>query len=138
MTLIKGKRESITILDFSSGNVSKNKIKESLRNLRLKDTCAHDSKTLTIFDNYIKVGMYDIRLNLQEDYEAHSSLKRLREYGGFQISISELGKEININKDRRFKSQYWVKENVKNRIRCSNLVDAIFYCSRLNNLRLFL
>lgn len=138
MTLIKGKRERITILDFSSGNVSKNKIKESLRSLRLKDTSAKDNKILTIFDNYIKVGMYDIRLNLQEDFTSRNSSKKLQEYGGFQISISELDKKININKDGRFKSQYWIKNNSKNRLRSNHLADAIFYCSRLDKLRLFL
>lgn len=138
MTLIRSKRENITILDFSSGKVSKNKIKQSLRNIRVVDVYNQDTKILTIPDNYIKVGMYNIKLILSGRYIPDKSSKHLREYGCFQVSILEANEPINLKKDGRFKSQYWIKLNSNNVLRLPNLTDIIYYCHRLNKLKLFL
>lgn len=138
MTLIRSKRENITILDFSSGKVSKNKIKQSLRNIKTVDVYNQDTKILTVTDNHIKVGMYNIKLILPTDYSPNKSSKHLREYGSFQVVIFESGKPINLQKDGRFKNQYWIKPNSKNDLRIPNLTDIIYYCHRLNKLKLFL
>lgn len=138
MTLIRSKRENITILDFSSGKVSKNKIKQSLRNIKIVDVYNQDTKVLTITDNYIKVGMYNIKLMLPTDYNPNKSSKHLRDFGCFQVGIFESNQQINLQKDKRFSSQYWIKPNRNNTLRLPNLTDIIYYCYRLNKLKLFL
>lgn len=137
MTLIKSRREHITILDFSDGELSKNMIQQSLRKTKIAEISKDNKKTFTIFDNYIKVGMYDIKLVFQEDGIKKSS-KHLREFGKFQVSIDESNKEINLYNDKRFKGQGWLKDNKSGSLRVNSLVEAIYHCYRLNKLKLFL
>ena len=135
MSLIKGQRQTHTILDFSDPNISKNKIKESLRILNIVHTC-FNKKQLTIFDNFIKVGAYNIKLVLHENYD--SKPKKLKQFGRFQIRLFEQEKEINLIKDYRFKGQSWVKDNTNHQLKIRDLVNGIVYCSKLNKLKLFL
>lgn len=135
MSLIKGKREVNTILDFSDPNISKNKIKEAVRFLKIVNvTVGKDN--LTIFDNFVKVGSYNIKLVLQENYD--NTPKKLSEYGKFQIRIFENNKEIKLQNDYRFKKQNWIKLNICHNLKIKYLIETIIYCQRLNNIKAFL
>jgi hypothetical protein len=138
MTLIKSRREHITILDFSNGELSKNMIKQSLRKTKIANASKENKKTFTVFDSYIKVGMYDIKLVFQEDDSVKKPTQPLREFGKFQISIIESNKEINLHSDKRFKGQIWLKDNKNSNLRINSLIEAIYHCYRLNKLKLFL
>jgi hypothetical protein len=135
MSLVKGKRQENTILDFSEPKTSKNKIKESLRSLNIVYARCYKNN-LTIFDNHIKVGNYSIKLVLNDRYDCQP--KKLREFGRFQIRLFEQDKEINISKDYRFKKQQWIKDNINHQLKIKDLVDTIIYCGKLNKLKLFL
>ena len=62
MTAIKARVEDRTILDFSAGKFSKNKIKQALNKCEVvcAQTADDDYNDWTLFENHIKVGMYDI------------------------------------------------------------------------------
>lgn len=152
MSLIKGKQEFRTILDFSKGNISKNMIKRALREVEVHELVRlQDTNTYTFVENDIIVGMYQIRLFFSSVNSA-SHRSRLREYGGFRIAIYERNRKagkpespkgavlqhINLSSDKRFKHQYWVDLNKDYSIRMKNLVDIIMHLNRLNNLKMFL
>jgi len=134
MSLIKATRQTTVILDFSN-KVTKNKIKESLRDNIILYTYYNKNKRI-IFDNFIKVGDYNIQLVLDDAYDCKP--KKLREFSHFQIRLFELGKEINIKTDYRFKKQKWIKDNNEHQLKIRDLVETILYCKRLNNLKIFL
>ncbi len=144
MSLIKGKQEFRTILDFSKGKVSKNMIKQALRNVQVQEvTKLPDSESYTFVENQIRVGMFKIRI-LFPSLSAYQDRQLLREYGGFRVGIYEVtstGKNkvlrnINLN-HKLFKDQYWVDLNQTYKIRMKNLVDIIMYLKRLDNLKSF-
>jgi hypothetical protein len=135
MSLVKGKRQTNTILDFSGNETSRNKIRESLRLIKISNVSSQKNN-LTIFDNVVKVGTYNIKLVLQEDYD--NSPKKLKEFGRFQVRLFEFDKEINLKRDYRFKKQKWVKSNLDSGLKIKELIDTIFYCNRLHKLKLFL
>lgn len=144
MSLIKGKQEFRTILDFSREKLSKNKIKEALRQVEVLEVVHRDEdSTNTFVENFINVGMYQIRL-LFPYLDACNNRSRLKEYGKFRIGIyerSSFGKSmhnISLAKDRRFKQQYWVELNKDYNLRINNLVDIIMYLHRLDQLKMFL
>jgi hypothetical protein len=137
MTLIKSSPEERTILDFSKGEISKNMIKSALRSAEVLEHIKSEN-SFTWIDNYIKIGMYQISLQFYERNLVNSR-RKLREYGSFDIVISERYRGDNAiidrNKDVRFKSQYWIKNH---KLRMKDLVDVIMFIKRLNNLKAFL
>jgi hypothetical protein len=142
MSLVKGRQEFRTILDFSKEKLSKNKIKTALRQVEVLEYARGQDSTLFI-ENNIKIGMYNIRL-LFSSCDADKNRNRLKEYGGFQVAIYERNRKcniiqnINLLKDKRFKNQYWTNLNNGYNIRMKNLIDIIIFTERLNKLRMFL
>lgn len=144
MSLIKGKQEFRTILDFSRSKISKNFIKQSLREAEVREVvCLPDSNTYTFVENYIRVGMYQLRLSF-ESVDSVNNRTKLKDYGGFSVAIYERNRKgnvlqnINLVKDKKFKDQYWVELSKSYGIRINNLVDIVMYLNRLNQLKLFL
>jgi hypothetical protein len=135
MSLVKAKRKENMILDFSDSKISKNKIRKSLRLLRIKNVYCNKNN-LTIYDNFVKVGTYNIKLVLHENYD--NKPKRLRDFGRFQIRLFDQNKEIILNKDYRFKKQTWIKSNTHHSLTIRNLIDTIIYCNKLYKLKIFL
>lgn len=143
MSLIKGKQEFRTILDFH-GKLSKNKIREALRHAEVQEVVYREDDSVNTFvENLINVGMYQVRL-IFSSLDAGRNRSRLREYGKFRVGVYErtgFGKSmhnISLAKDRRFKNQYWVDMNKDYNLRINNLIDIIMYLHRLNNLKVFL
>lgn len=145
MTLIKGKQEFRTILDFKS-KLSKNKIRQALRDVEVFEmTELPDSECYTFIENHITVGMYRIRLSFSS-LDATLSRKRLRDYGGLRVAVyesSQRGKSkfntnINLARDRRFTNQYWTQLNPDFKVRMKDLANIIIHLQRLNNLKMFL
>jgi len=139
MTAIKARVEARTILDFSAGKFSKNKIKQALNKCEViyAKNNDDDHKDWIIFDNHIKVGMYDIILIIP--WDSPQNWNRLNQYNDFEIEILESnGKSIDLNKDGRFKEQEWVKYNSFGNLKPKHLADIIAHLIRLNRLRAFL
>lgn len=141
MSLIKGKQEFRTILDFSKGKVSKNMIRRELRNAEVHELAQlPNTNSFTFVENDIKVGMYLIRLSFSS-MDADRNRNRLREYGGFRIALYEIReksiKNISLN-NKLFKHQYWVELNKDYNLRAKNLTDVILYLKRLDSLKMFL
>lgn len=137
MTLIKAKLEERTIFDFSNGKYSKNKIKNYLDKTEIIHSQINDNmKDIIVYLNEIKIGIYTIKLQLP--FDSSSDWKRLKDYKDFSISISEGDDKINLDKDLKFKNQYWVSKNLFGHLKIKHLIDIISYCNRLNNLRSFL
>ncbi len=144
MSLIRGKQEFRTILDFSKGKLSKNKIKLALRQAEVLEIVRREDESTAFVENFINVGMYEIRL-IFPSVDASRDRSRLKEYGKFRVGIYEranFGKSmnnINLSRDRRFKNQYWVELTKEGyNLGINNLVDIIMYLHRLNNLKMFL
>lgn len=141
MSAIKCKHECKTLLDFSdTKRVSKNLVKQSLRKAEMPSYHSCDNELIhTDYD--IIVGMYRIRLKLFLS-DQNKSKTKLKDYGSFYIEVSEPYEEPGRRKiiwtesDRRFKSQNWSCR--RNNMRINDLVNAIIYCNRLNNLKAFL
>lgn len=139
MTAIRAKTKVRTILDFSTGKCTKNRIKQALRTCEI----IHSEETPRehfVYLNQIRVGMYTIIIVLP--FDSSNRCKRLREYGDFQVYIYDTEDQkksaIPLAKDGRFKNQYWVSKNVFGKLRIKHLIDIIAYCHRLNKLRAFL
>lgn len=140
MSLIKGKQEFRTILDFSKDKLSKNMIKQALRGVEVHEVSfLPESNTYTFVENEIRVGMYTIRL-LFSSVSAETRTQ-LKEYGGFRVAIYEHKnkslKNINLDKCKLFKGQYWLSLNDGYDIRMNNLTDIIMHLKRLDNLKIF-
>ena len=144
MSLVKGKQEFRTIWDFSFNKISKNRIKQSLRQAEVLEVIQQEESSICTFvENDIIVGMYQIRLFFNHR-EVGQHRTRLRDYGGFRIAIYERTRKgtvlhnINLNKDSRFKHETWIDLNKDCNVRIKNLVDIIILLQRLNSLRMFL
>lgn len=139
MTAIRAHQERRTILDFSDGKYSKNRIKQSLRtcNITSIKECEEQDEFI-FFTNEIKVGMYIIRLHLP--FDSSKNWCKLSEYGDFEISIHESSSApgLNLSRDSRFKSQYWSHKNYFGGLRIKHLIDIIAHCKRLDKLKAFL
>lgn len=139
MSVSRVKHENKVILDFSDCRISKNSITQSLRDVEVLGTY-HDDKTLdTIIDNEIKIGMYSIVLLLNSS-TLNFNVRHLRQCGPLTIRLYEnsTGREINLNKDYRFKTQNWAKKNFEGQIKIKDLIEAIIYCNRLDKMKSFL
>jgi len=135
MTAIKITTEHKTILEFSDGKVSRNYVTSRLRSADFLEFTHKDRDSRTYHSYDIKVGLYTIYVDL---LHTTSCAKKLKDYGTFCIRIYEGNKEINLKRDTRFVQESWVKLNHKFKMRAPHLVDAIVFCSRLDNLRAFL
>ena len=141
MSLINGRQEYRTILDFSKQKISKTKVKRALSRadvIEIERDAGNNS--YNFIENEINVGMYQIRLS----FYSLSTEKRtkLKEYGGFSVVLYEKLREnkryIDLSYDERFKDQYWVKPNKDYKIRMKNLIDIIMYTQRLDKLKMLL
>lgn len=140
MTALKATIERIVVLDFSKSKCSKNQIKQALRNCEFIHCKKGEGNEVTIYSHFIKVGMYEIFIYLPHD--SSDNCNRLRQYGDFEAHIYDTDDEkdsaINLKKDGRFNSQYWVSKNSFGQLRINHLIDIIAHCYRLNKLRAFL
>lgn len=142
MGLIRGKQEFRSILDFSAENISKNFVKQSLREVEIEGLVRSESGHYTYIENQITVGMYQIQLSFQS-VEGPDSKSKLKDRGSFRVAIyeqkrSNVLKNINLDRDKRFSHQYWVKLNHQSDIKINSLADIIVYLHRLDRLKLFL
>jgi|SRR5208283_492795 len=139
MTAIKAKVEDRTILDFSVGKFSKNKIKQAINKCEIvcAKTADDDHNEWTLFDNHIKIGMYDVLLIVP--WDSPQTWNRLKQYNDFEVEISEeKGSRIDLRNDRRFKGQDWVKSNSFGNLKPKHLADIVAHCIRLNRLKAFI
>lgn len=140
MTLVKTKIEEKTILNFSHNRFSKSKIAASLRKaevVHIKQ--GNDVSRPTVVKNFIKVGMYTIKLNFPLD--SSPNWNKLSDYSDFDVHIfdSEDTKTncIDLKKDPLFNKQDWVSKNFFGQLRIKHLIDIIDYCNRLDNLKCY-
>lgn len=139
MTAIRSHEEPRTVLDFSNGKCSKNKIRQSLKDCHLTSLEENDDYEVTLYQNEIKVGMYSIVIQLPFDLEGP---RKLKDFKDFEISIYDGAdhktSRINLKKDPRFRSQYWVNLNFFGKLRVKHLIDVVAHCRRLDRLKAFL
>jgi hypothetical protein len=139
MTAIKIKEEHTTILDFSTGRCSKNRVRQALQTCEMVSILeGKDITDLTWVINDIKVGMYTVRLYLLPD--SAPGYRKLKEHGDFEVIIFDTygHDNIDLQKDGRFNNQYWVSRNFFGGLRVKHLVDIIVHCKRLDKLKSFL
>lgn len=137
MTAIKVKEESRTLLDFSSGKYSKNKIKQLLRSCKVAATSG-ELDDLTLYVNKIRVGVFTIELVLP--FDSPSTWQQISDYRDLSISVS-IGQDeepIQLLKEPVFKSQEWARKNFFGNFRMKHLVEAVAYCKRLDKIKAFL
>lgn len=140
MTVIRAKNERRIVLDFSDDKLSKNKIKQALRDLEISILeYSPENNTNTFIQNEIKVGMYIISVCLG-DMNIQSDKYKLRDFGIMNVSIRENNSfsPIDVYQDGRFKKQYWCQTYPVNGLKIKHLVDIIHHCRRLDNLKIFL
>lgn len=139
MTAIRSHEEHRTILDFSHGKCSKNKIRQSLNNCQLTSLEENEDYEVILYLNEIKVGMYSVVIQLPYDLEGP---RKLKDFKDFEICIYDShdpkASRINLKKDTRFRSQYWVELNFFGKLRVKHLIDIIAHCKRLDKLKAFL
>lgn len=139
MTAIRSHEESLTVLDFSHGKISRNKIKNSLNACCVASLVETEENEVTLYINSIKIGMYTIELRLPYDLDGSRLLK---EFKDFEIAIYDSAdpkaKSIDLKRDPRFRNQEWVSHNFFGNFKIRHLVEAIFYCRRLDKLKAFL
>ena len=143
MSVVRARFEDKMILDFSEGKVTRNRIRQSLRDVEVIEQLQVGS-IIMLRDNFIKVGMY--KINIFPNAVSTEPRAHLRDYGSLGISIYEhrtragqpYWQIIEPRKDARFKKQLWVKRTKGFRIRIKHLEEIIYYCHKLNRLRAFL
>lgn len=134
MTAIRVHEEPRTILDFSKGKCSKNKIRQALRQCQL--TSLEDGmKGPILYANHVKIGMYTIDIQLPLDIEGP---RKLKDFKDFEVHIYSGTTRVNLKVDPRFKERYWVAKNSFGQLRIKHLIDIIAHCKRLDKLRAFL
>jgi len=139
MTAIRAQEEQRTILDFSKGKCSKNKIKQALNDCHLTSLEEIETNEVRLYNNTIKVGMYSIEIKLPFDF---TGPRRLKEFGDFEVAVYDSqdskAKPIDLKRDSRFKGQEWVALNFFGKLRVKHVVDIIAHCQRLDKLKAFL
>lgn len=140
MTANKVKHEFRTISNFNSEALTKNKVYKILRETKVPSReCTETTKTC--IDNQIDLGTYIIRLEFNHSRIEAINPDRLKDYGRFNIRIYENCQgelsEINLRKEPLFKGRDWVNRNLTRSFRISDLVEAIWFCRRLHQLRAF-
>ncbi len=139
MTAIRSQEELRTVLDFSCGKSSRNKIKQALDNCYLASLEENEENVVTLYLNTIKVGMYTIEIRLPYDLEGP---RKLKEFKDFEIAVYDSpepkAKAIDLKRDSRFRFQEWVEYNSFGNFKVKHLVEAVNYCKRLDKLKAFL
>lgn len=139
MTAIRSHEEPRTVLDFSHGKSSKNKIKQALDTCHLASLEEKRENEVILYLNTIKVGMYIIKIQLPYDLVGP---RKLKEFKDFEIAIYDSldpkAKRIDLKRDSRFRGQEWVSHNSFGNLKMKHLLDAICYCKRLDRLKAFL
>ena len=138
MTAIRSHEEPRTVLDFSNGKSSKNKIKRELDHCYIASLEDKENE-VTLYRNTIKVGMYTIEVVLPFDLEGP---RKLKEFKDFEIAIYDSpdpkAKRLDLKRDVRFKTQEWVCHNSFGNLKVKHLVEAVAHCKRLDRLKAFL
>lgn len=137
MTVIKTSSHSLrNVLDFSGARHSKNQIRKALRALEVKTIEDDENGHRYYIHNQIKVGMYVVQIvtNPQE------GLLKLKDLSCLSVAVYETkGKlPICLERDGRFKRQYWVDHYTSSTFKIKHLVDVIAHCQRLDGLKAFL
>ena len=139
MTAIRSHEEPRTVLDFSHGKSSKNKIKRELDLCSLASLEEDKENEITLYRNTIKVGMYTIQIQLPFDL---TGPRKLKEFKDFEIAIYDSpdpkAKRLDLKRDVRFKSQEWISHNSFGNLKVRHLVEAVAHCKRLDRLKAFL
>lgn len=133
MSVFKSKYELRTILDFSDGKVSKNQIKQSLKQVEVKYCTKPSHGWITFFNNDIKIGMYSIRLSLTNDDLNYTNTK-IKQHKRVSVQVVEKTEKIYIDSDPRFSYLNYNYTNVS----IDDLTNLIHHCKRLNDVRAFL
>jgi hypothetical protein len=141
MTAIKTKNKYSTI-DFTNQEISKSSLEKTLKRTKLRSvTRNEDSVSVTLFFVMIKVGIFEIHLNIHDfvGYEFNKDLA-LPRAKNFNISIYETNGDFPINLERSnvFKNQDWVSLNTQSNLSIEGVIDAILYCKRISNIKSFL
>lgn len=139
MTVIRTIKEEVrTVLDFSRGRHSKNKIKRLIRDLEIEAYKYNaENNTNTFIRNEIRVGIFTIELIVSIQFDQH----RLKDFSGMVIDIREEKREnpyIKLHSHHLFKNQNWAVDMCMSGFKVNHLIEAIHYCVRLNNLKIFL
>ena len=139
MTAIRSHEEPRTVLDFSYGKSSRNKIKKALDNCHLASLEATEENEVTLYINSIKVGMYTIKIQLPYDLEGS---RKLKDFKDFEIAIYDTvdpkAKRIDLKRDPRFRNQEWIQHNSFGNFKIKHMVDVVLHCKRLDRLKAFL
>jgi len=139
MTAIRSHEEPRTVLDFSHGKSSKNKIRQALDTCYLASLEEKKENEVTLYLNTIKVGMYSIKIQLPYDLVGP---RKLKEFKDFEIAIYDSqdpkAKRIDLKKDPRFRGQEWISSNSFGNLKIKHLVEVVFHCKRLDKLKAFL
>lgn len=139
MTAIRSHEEPRTVLDFSNGKSSRNKIKQALDTCHLASLEEKKENEITLYLNTIKVGMYTIEIQLPYDL---AGPRKLKEFKDFEIAIYDnpdpKAKRIDLKKDSRFRGQEWISSNSFGNLKIKHLVEVVFHCKRLDKLKAFL
>ena len=137
MTVSKVKHESKVVLDLSKEKLNKSRLKKLLNSLEISCVSTYGNQTL-YFDNEVRIGIYNLKLILNDKLTTPSSLKK---YGGFNIRLYEIKRsnqiEIDLEKDINFKQNSWVNKNITHKLRTNDLIEIILYCKRLDRLKIF-
>jgi hypothetical protein len=143
MSKVRVKFERKSELDLGQGKISKNRVKQALRQWTVPEVIFENNDCIYI-DNCIQVGMYEICIipKMKSGCKFFDDPKtKLKDYGGFSIEIFERKndklKAIQCHRDGRFKEQKWVSIVYTYNVRIKDLLEMILHCSRLNNLRVF-
>lgn len=139
MTAIRSQEEPRTVLDFSNGKSSRNKIKQALDTCHLASLEEKKENEIILYLNTIKVGMYTIEIRLPYDL---AGPRKLKEFKDFEIAIYDSpdpkAKRIDLKKDSRFRGQEWISCNSFGNLKIKHLVEVVFHCKRLDKLKAFL
>lgn len=141
MTAIKTKHEQ-HIIDLSRKKVSKSSLQKTLKRTKLRSMIRkEDGISVTLFITKIKVGVYDIHLNIYDftGYQFDKDLK-LPKARPFDIAITESNNDfpIDLNVDSTFKNQPWVKINNEKNLNVDSLIESIMHCKRVSEMKAFL
>lgn len=141
MTAIKTKLEQ-NIIDLSRKKVSKSSLQKTLKGTKLRSLVRkEDGISITLFITTIKVGIYDIHLNIYDftGYQFDKDLK-LPKARPFDIAITESNQDypIDLNADSVFKNQPWVQVNNEKNLNVDSLIESIMHCKRVSQMKTFL
>lgn len=117
------------VLDLNRNKRSRNALKRRLKNLKLR---SRTNNLDTIYLNVIKIGIFDIYLNIFNFYGLNQELK-LSDINDFYISICEC------NTHYAVKNEILSKFDIYNRnYNIEELIEIINYCDKVTVNKAFL